>query len=122
VIDYVDSAGRRVRQAVKTLRPAKAESTKRDFTMQEGTYDDPMKIQKFTLNQPCERYEETHKVQRGFKTSKKFHIERLKAYFGSERFLGMLRSPENALVSLFGGSPPRKAGFRELPYPPKLCF
>lgn len=65
--------------------------TKRDFTMQEGTYDDPRKFQKFTLNQLCERYEETHKAQRGFKTSKKFHIERLKAYFGAERLLISIR-------------------------------
>ena len=91
VIDYTDPAGRRVRQAVKTLKQAKAELTRRDFTMQEGTYDDPRKFQKFTLNQLCERYEETHKAQRGFVTSKKFHIERLKAYFGKERLLISIR-------------------------------
>jgi integrase len=91
VIDYVDPAGRRVRQAVKTLKQAKAELTRRDYTMQEGTYDDPRKFQKFTLTQLCDRYEETHQAQRGFKTSKKFHIERLKAYFGAERLLISIR-------------------------------
>ncbi|MBI5578783.1 MAG: site-specific integrase [Deltaproteobacteria bacterium] len=91
MIDYVDPAGKRVRQAVKTLKQAKAELTRRDYTMQEGTYDDPRKFQKFTLKNLCEDYEKTHKAQRGFKTAKKFHIDRIKAHFGAERLLISIR-------------------------------
>jgi len=86
-IDYVSPDGKRVRQSFKTRKQAKAELTARDYTIQQGTYEDPRKYQKFTLKQLCDQYTKTHKMQRGFKTSKKYHIEQIKQYFGSDRLL-----------------------------------
>ena len=46
VIDYVAPDGKRVRQSFKTRKQAQAELTARDYTIQQGTYEDPRKYQK----------------------------------------------------------------------------
>lgn len=86
VIDYVSPDGRRVRQSFKTRKEAKAELTARDYTIQQGTYEDPRKYQKVTLEQLCDQYEEIHKTQSGYE-AKKYHIKNIRQYFGDDRLL-----------------------------------
>lgn len=86
-IDYIDPSRKRIRQTFKTLKQAKAELTMRDSTMLQGTYDDPRKFQKFTLDNLIKQYIEIHQSQRGFITSKMYHIEWIKKYFGPDRLL-----------------------------------
>jgi len=108
VIDYVAPDGKRVRQSFKTRKEAQAELTQRDYTIQVGSYTDPRKYKKFTLKQLCEQYEETHKSQQGFDTSKKYHIELIKRYFGAERLLITIKYADLELFRAYLEQTPNK--------------
>jgi len=89
---------KRIRQSFPTKKQAQAELTSRDYTIQQGTYEDPRKYQNFTLEQLTDLYTETHQHQRGFATSKKYHIQKIKEHFGTEHLpIGI----NYAAVSLF---------------------
>ena len=86
-IDYVSPDGIRVRQSFKTKKQAKAELTARDYTIQTGTYTDPRKYHKFTLEKLCNDYIQIYQTQRSFKTVKAHVIRQIREYFGDDRLL-----------------------------------
>jgi site-specific recombinase XerD len=86
-IDYITPEGKRVRQSFKTRKQAAAELTARDYTIQQGTYTDPQKYQKFTLEKLCDDYIQVHQTQSSFKTVKKHLIKQIREYFGDTHLL-----------------------------------
>ncbi|MCP4628149.1 MAG: hypothetical protein GY850_32230 [bacterium] len=86
-IDFMSPDGRRIRETYDTRKEAKAQLTARDYSMQQGTYEDPRKYLKFTLKDLTEMYVDTHKHQRGYPTGKKFQVEAINKYFGQEQLL-----------------------------------
>jgi len=86
-IDYITPEGKRVRQSFKTRKQAAAELTARDYTIQQGTYTDPKKYQKFTLEKLCDDYIQIHKNQSSFKTVKQHLIRQIQEYFKDGQLL-----------------------------------
>ena len=90
-IDYTDPTGKRVRKSFKKKKDATAELGKRVSLIAEGRYLDVKKEYTTTLKDILDKYEENHKDQRSYETSKKYFIADIRKYFGNESLLKNIR-------------------------------
>lgn len=90
-IDYIDPAGKRVRQSFKKKKEAEAELAKRVSLIAEKRYLDVKKDYKTTFKELLERYEESFKHQRSFDRFKAICLKNIKGYFGEETRISSTR-------------------------------
>lgn len=85
-------SGKRNRKTFKLYREAKEFLSRVDVNVADGTYVDPGKFKKNTLQMLIERYTETHsRTQRSFSLSKVHHIAKIKQFFGADTLLIAIR-------------------------------
>ena len=89
-IDYLDPAGKRVRQSFKTRKEATAEHGKRVSLMAEGRYLDVKPECKTTLAELCKKYTENFGNQSSFE-NKSRQLQNFMDYFGSDTMLDNIR-------------------------------
>jgi len=82
-IDYIDPNGKRVRVAFPKKKEAEAELGKRVSLIAENPkkYLEISKASTTTFDELIEKYKENFKNQRGWETSKKYSVEKLKGEF-----------------------------------------
>jgi len=86
-IDYFDPHGKRIRLSFKKKKNAVAELGKRQSLMAEKRYLDVKKEYKTMLKELLAKYEENFQDQASYKTAKRFFIDSIKEYFGTETLL-----------------------------------
>ena len=90
-IDYIDPAGKRVRQTFKKKKDADGELGKRVSLIAEKRYLDVKKEYKTTFGELGKKYEENFQTQASYQTAKKFFIEKFKTYFEEDTLLANIR-------------------------------
>ncbi|UCF90671.1 MAG: site-specific integrase [Desulfobacterales bacterium] len=93
-IDYIDPAGKRVRQTFKKRKLAEAELGKRVAMIAENTYQsflDQKKAYTTTFGELIEAYKGNYQDQSSYLSSKRFFVENFKAYFKPETLLSYIR-------------------------------
>jgi len=90
-IDYIDPAGKRVRQTFKKKKDADGELGKRVSLIAEKRYLDVKKEYKTAFGELAKKYEENFKTQASYQTAKKFFIEKFKTYFEEDTLLANIR-------------------------------
>jgi integrase len=93
-IDYLDPAGKRVRQSFKKKKDAEAEHGKRISLKAENRYLDVKKDYLTTFKELLEKYRENFGRQASFFKYKGFCLENFKNHFGEETLLSNIRYVE----------------------------
>jgi integrase len=90
-IDYIDPAGKRVRQTFKKKKDADAELGKRVSLIAENRYLDVKKDYKTNLDELLKKYEENFQHQVSFKNAKVVYLENFREHFGNDTLLANIR-------------------------------
>jgi integrase len=90
-IDYIDPAGKRVRQAFKKKKEAEAELAKRVALIAENRYLDVKKDCKTIFKELLDRYEENFSHQRSFDSFKKRCLTNFREHFGEQTLISNIR-------------------------------
>jgi integrase len=91
ICDYVTPDGKRKRKTFKMKKQAVSYMNKVGSDIDQGTYIDPARYRKMTLDRLLKKYEENFKHQRGWLTSKKYHIDVIRDYFGKDTLIMNVR-------------------------------
>ena len=86
-IDWTTPEGKRKRKSYSTRKEAKNALANFHSKIASGTYNDPARYDKITLNDLVEKYREIYGAQKCFHTSKRFFIAHIVDYFQGDRLL-----------------------------------
>ena len=84
IVDYTDPDGKRKRKSFEMKKHAVSYMNKVGVDIDQGVYVDPRHYVKITLKQLIDKYTENFKHQRGWHTSKKYHMDVISDYFGKD--------------------------------------
>jgi integrase len=84
ICDYVTPGGQRKRKSFKMKKLAVSYMNKVGVDMDQGTFVDPDHYKKQTLKILLKDYEKNFKHQRGWHTSKKYHLEVIRVKLGED--------------------------------------